>query len=55
MKHPFLIDMKGKLFRSYSRYGKVRPSLPYQGIARRASNSSINYDITVVDSGNKEE
>ncbi len=42
MKHKIIISTRGKVFKKRSY--KVLPSLPYQGIARRALSSVINYD-----------
>lgn len=42
MLHPIRISSRGRIFnvldgkRRMVKYGSVRPSLPYQGIARRA-------------------
>ena len=53
MLHPIRISSRGRIFNAmdgqrrilkYAKYG-VRPSLPYQGIARRALNAAqITYD-----------
>ncbi len=58
MKHPIVINSRGKIEKR--RRSGVRPSLPYQGIARKALKSIpgvIDFDVKkifdVVDRGSK--
>lgn len=44
MIHPFRINYRGKLYRFT---GRVRKSLPYMGIARRALGSVITYNTDI--------
>jgi hypothetical protein len=45
MEETIIITSNNRIFRRYP--GGVRPSLPYQGIARRALNSPITYDTDI--------